>query len=110
MSNKLIISGYSDDCLEFDGAFREEYYVYSPAVFDVTLTSPRGERSFTLEAEFGYAWSLKFAWYGLADDEPQDNIWTGIEFSYTGKNRDPQIVIPVDEDEVITVERYDESD
>ena len=114
----LEIYGASDDLVEFNGAFYEEYNIHEPTEFDIEFTSPRGVRSFTLLAEFGEGWSLALQ-FNTGEDvgdegacDPEVCRIDGVLFRHVGKNNDPFIRIPVYDDEIVTVTRIgdDEDD
>lgn len=109
---ELIIYGASDDLVEFDGAFYEEYNIYKATEFDISISSPRGERSFILEAKFtNRGWKLALAFYGGDElDEPDacdPDVcrFDGVTFDHYRKGNDPRITIPIADDETVTVER-----
>lgn len=106
----LKIYGASDDLVEFEGAFSEEYNIYERTEFEVDLDSDAGNRSFLITAYFGAsAWELHLGFYSHEEDatlyETAICKLEGVNFYHVGKNSDPCIEIPVYDDETVTVKR-----
>ncbi|MEC4833780.1 hypothetical protein R2362_03200 [Mycobacteroides chelonae] len=98
--SELIVYGASDDCVEFEGAFVEEYCIYSPTVFLVTIDDCGDRAQFEVLAEFGSAdWQLS-----VRASSMQSNIPVVVRFDQTDSPElDPMIVFELNDDATVRV-------
>lgn len=96
---ELIIYGASDDCIEVEGAFEEEYQAYK--LWEGLIISPDGQ-SLRIQAQYGLPgantadWTLSIS---NTDDWPDWSIRFGE--GPRGEHRDPALYLDVPEGTII---------
>lgn len=93
MSQELRIYGASDDLVEFEGAFSEEYNVCAATgtIFMVRIDYPSFCQIFTVRAAFGRGWNLSL---GQATGQPEEGAPLRVTFgSRPYYEDDPMIII-----------------
>lgn len=103
---ELRVYGCSDDLVEFEGAFNEEYDAYDVRAqfLVIARTDYLNARELWITAEYGLReWELcASAFSGEADQK-----WTVRFDRRADRETDPCLVIEVNDDETVTVMRLD---
>lgn len=100
----LRIYGASDDLVEFEGAFSEEFNIYKPEIFFVRIDYPSYYQVFTVRAAFGRdGWNLSLT---QSTGQPEQGAPLNVTFtSRPDREDDPCIVInDIDDIAVVRVE------
>jgi hypothetical protein len=97
--NQLTISGYSDDLVEFDGAFSEEYTLSDGSLFRVAITDGDEHREFSVGADFSDGWAFSVA----AGFRGTGTMPVGIDILSGGKFDDTYLVLTIPDDAKVEV-------
>ena len=99
--NELRIYGASDDCIEFEGAFREEYYIRDGHnTFRVRVDDGVTATFLEVTVEWERAWEISVRTItGLCD------ITVPVLFTQRGYADDPAVVLQLPEGTTVEVTR-----
>ena len=104
----LTIYGASDDCIEFEGAFSEEYYTYEGSPwFRVTIDNPSYRHELLVFIDYSPDLPLPGQWVaavGTATDLLDVSIDVTIGNRYDRPD-DPAIIIHLQDPDVVSVKR-----
>ncbi|AER26128.1 hypothetical protein SSEA_SKINNY_89 [Mycobacterium phage Skinny] len=101
MSDHLLIYGASDDLVEFEGRFNEEFNAYGRAKFMVRIVDGDKRSVFLVTAEFGNGWELFVG-------SNTDSVEFPVEFTFTQRpdyEGDPAILFTLRPTDDLHVEK-----
>ncbi|SKU46625.1 Uncharacterised protein [Mycobacteroides abscessus subsp. abscessus] len=103
---ELRVYGCSDDLVEFEGVFTEEYNVYQPATFLVTIDVADDRAQFEVHARYWAEWELSVKSCSNWSNYPM-NVRFDQRPDYDG---DPMIIFELDDDAKVRVVRVGGND
>ncbi|SHT53840.1 Uncharacterised protein [Mycobacteroides abscessus subsp. abscessus] len=98
---ELKFYGASDDLVEFEGVIREEFDVYKPALFLLTITDGDDQAQFELSAKFWADWELS-----VGAKSHWSNIDVDVKFTAREDyDSDPMVVFDIPDGASVKVVR-----